>query len=113
MSICLCYGTYSDGCWLFERRVLCSYKQYSLQVSSKDQTFSGLGNSADLDLSLVLRAPDGDHENESKNTKQGEGYTKSVRAATSTQDTETKVTKSVAQNKLKRKVISSDLEMAV
>ncbi|KAG6525903.1 uncharacterized protein LOC122047195 [Zingiber officinale] len=84
-----------------------------IKVSSKDQTFSGLGNGADLDLSLGLRAPDGDHEDESKTTRRGEGYTKSVRAASSTRDTEMKVTKSVAQNKLKRKAISPDLEMAV
>ncbi|XP_074589986.1 uncharacterized protein LOC141845882 [Curcuma longa] len=84
-----------------------------MKVSSKVQTWSGLGNGADLDLSLGLRAPDGDHEDESKTTKQGEGYTKSVRAASSTQDTEMKVTKSVVQNKLKRKAISPNLEMAV
>ncbi|XP_074564415.1 uncharacterized protein LOC141820949 [Curcuma longa] len=83
-----------------------------VKASSKDQTSPELGNTADLDLSLGLRAPNGDLKDESKTTKQGEGYTKTVRAS-STQDTDTKVTKSTVQNKLKRKAINPDLEMAV
>ncbi|WOL00468.1 hypothetical protein Cni_G09181 [Canna indica] len=84
------------------------------QASYKDQTSSDEGNGgAELDLSLGLRAPEGDHEDELKTLKQGESSIKLVKAS-SNQDTEKRsVSKPVAQNRLKRKAATPDLEMRV
>lgn len=73
------------------------------QVPYKDQVPSEEGSGTDLDLSLGLRAPEGDHEKELRTSKQGEGHGKSERAAI----------KAEARNKLKRKVVTPDLEMRV
>ncbi|CAL9063103.1 unnamed protein product [Musa banksii] len=74
-----------------------------VQVPYKDQVPSEEGSGTDLDLSLGLRAPEGDHEKELRTSKQGEGHRKSERAAI----------KAEARNKLKRKVVTPDLEMRV
>ncbi|RWW46830.1 hypothetical protein BHE74_00047221 [Ensete ventricosum] len=68
----------------------------------KDRAPSEEGSGTDLDLSLGLRAPEGDHEKELKTSKHGEGHGKSERAI-----------KAEARNKLKRKVVTPDLEMRV
>ncbi|KAJ8497215.1 hypothetical protein OPV22_007767 [Ensete ventricosum] len=73
-----------------------------VQAPYKDRAPSEEGSGTDLDLSLGLRAPEGDHEKELKTSKHGEGHGKSERAI-----------KAEARNKLKRKVVTPDLEMRV